>query len=85
MASLGEMYTRALTEGLGYQRGWMPNWPPSFPVELGRVCEITHDRDTGIIALDGNNKLTDYGITSRQSDIGVLAGRARSCGGRKRA
>ena len=74
MASLGEMYTRALADDLGYQRGWIPNWPPSFPVELGRVGELVYDRDTGIVSLDGNNKLSDYGITAGPAEDGPAAG-----------
>ena len=64
MASLGEMYARALADDLGYERGWVPNWPPSFPMELGRVGELVCDHDTGIVSLEGNNKLADYGITA---------------------
>jgi hypothetical protein len=74
MASLGEMYTRALADDLAYQRGWIPNWPPSFPVELGRVGEIVHDHKSGIVSLEGNNKLTDYEITPGPAEDGPVLG-----------
>lgn len=74
MASLGEMYSHALGEKLAYQKGWVPNWPPSFPVELGRVGEIVRDGRTGVVSLDGNNRLEDYGITRPPEQVGPKTG-----------
>lgn len=74
MASLGEMYTRALADDLAYQRGWIPNWPPSFPVELGRVGKIVYDHASGITSLEGNNKLAAYEIIPGAAEDGPVGG-----------
>lgn len=72
--SFGDMYSVALLEGLGFQKGWMVNWPPQFSAELGDVGNLNRDPDTGLLSLAGSNKLSEFSIRAGQPQVGPKGG-----------